>query len=192
LCELLPRHRQPVAILLRILPFRLRGELDLLPVLVQAGEEKDRFAQAASGAGDHIGDDLFVGMAQMGLAIDVINGGSHIKTFAHLRDNVGQAGKLGNWQLGGAGMKCWGQTSRFGLTRFDWVRLGLTGGGNNASDEEGRATRPRNPVAAFGRKPPLSFLCDWNPNSAALCRAPPRLGCGGLGAAVPLGNFCRV
>jgi hypothetical protein len=38
-------------------------------------------------------------MAQVRLAIDVINGGSHIKTFAHVRDNVGQRRKLGNWQL---------------------------------------------------------------------------------------------
>ena len=57
----------------------------------------------------------------MRLAIDVINGGSHIETFAHLRDNVGQAAKLGNWQLAGTGMKCRGQTSRFGLTGFDAV-----------------------------------------------------------------------
>ena len=50
--------------------------------------------------GQDIGDDLFVGMAQMGLAVDIINGGSHIKTFAHSPHTVGQGRKLGNWQVG--------------------------------------------------------------------------------------------
>ena len=36
------------------------------------------------GAGDHVGDDFFVGVAEVRLAVDVVDGGRDVEAFAHL------------------------------------------------------------------------------------------------------------
>ena len=81
--ERLPIGRQLVAIGLRRFAFRLRGLLDLLAVLIQAGQEENLLPQAAPRPRDHVGDDFFVGVAEMRLAVDVINRGGDVKPFVH-------------------------------------------------------------------------------------------------------------
>ena len=52
-------------------------------MFVEAGEEENFLAQTSPGARDHVGDNLFVGMTEVRLAVDVINGGGDVKRFAH-------------------------------------------------------------------------------------------------------------
>ena len=80
----LPDHRQVIAIRLRRLPFRLRRLLHLLPVLVQPRQEEYLLSQAPPRPGDDVRHDFLVGVAQVRLAIDVIDGGRDIKSLAHL------------------------------------------------------------------------------------------------------------
>ena len=50
---------------------------------VEAGQEKNFLAQTAPRPRDNVGDDLLVGMAEMRLAVHVINRGGDVKPFAH-------------------------------------------------------------------------------------------------------------
>ena len=79
----LPVNRQFVAVSLRRFALGLRGLLDLLAVFVQPGQEKGFLTQAATRPRDDVGHDLLVGMAEMRLAVDVINRGGDVKPFAH-------------------------------------------------------------------------------------------------------------
>jgi len=54
-------------------------------VLVEAGQKKNFLAQAAPRAGDDVGDDFFVGVPEMRLAVHVINRRGDVKPFAHCR-----------------------------------------------------------------------------------------------------------
>ena len=81
--ERLPVRREAVAVGLRILLVGLRRLLDFLAMLVQAGQEKNLLAQAAPGAGEDVGDDLLVGVPEVGLTVDVINRRGDVKPFAH-------------------------------------------------------------------------------------------------------------
>ena len=79
--------------------------LDLLAVFIEAGQEKNLLTQAAPRPRDDVGDDFLVGMAEVRLAVDVINGGGDVKLFVH---QGGQCdGQTRRWQscavsLGGA------------------------------------------------------------------------------------------
>src|SRR5450756_1353970 len=81
--ERLPVGGEGVAIFLRIFFLRQGGLLDLLAVLVKAGEKKHFLAQAAACAGDDIGNDFLVGMAEVRLPIDVIDRRRDVKPFIH-------------------------------------------------------------------------------------------------------------
>ena len=110
--ELPPQdRRQFIAICLRRFAFGFSGLLDLLPVLVQAGQEKDLLPKAALGTGDHVGDDLFIGMAEVRLAIDVVNRGRDVKSFAHRAVTLQEQRWFSNRPLSGRG-----------LTRMRWPR----------------------------------------------------------------------
>ena len=52
-------------------------------MLVEAGQEKYFLAETAPRAGDDVGDDLLIGVAEMRLAIHVINRRGDVKPFAH-------------------------------------------------------------------------------------------------------------
>src|SRR5258708_25975746 len=75
---------QIIAISLRGATLGNGGLLHLLTMLVEAGEKECFLAHAAARACDDVGNDLFVGMAQVWLTVDVINGGGDVKTFIHL------------------------------------------------------------------------------------------------------------
>src|ERR1039458_7519168 len=75
----LPVRRERVAVFLRIFLLCLRRLLDLLAVLVEAGQKKNLLAQAAPRAGDDVGDDFFVGMAEMRLAVHIIKSRAGVK-----------------------------------------------------------------------------------------------------------------
>jgi len=71
----------PVGEELGIDALTLRRLLHFLPVLIDAGEKKDILLQAFFVAGKEIGQHLFVGMTQVGRAVDVIDrGGEKIRT----------------------------------------------------------------------------------------------------------------
>jgi hypothetical protein len=67
-------------------------------VLIEAGQKKNFLSQAAVRSRDHVRDDLFVGVAEMRLAVDVINRGGDVKPFAHYR-TASLADKRGNGNL---------------------------------------------------------------------------------------------
>src|SRR5439155_2438233 len=92
----LPGRGQFVAIRLRFFPAVQRGLLDFLAVFIEAGEKKNILAETAMNPGDHVRDDFFVGMAEVGLAVDVVNGGRQIKAFRHARIYFG--GRGAGWQ----------------------------------------------------------------------------------------------
>jgi hypothetical protein len=81
--KFLPVRRQIIAILLDRFAFLLRRLLHLLPVLIQAGEEKHLLAQAAARARDHVGHNLFVGMPKVRLPVHVIDGCRYVICLAH-------------------------------------------------------------------------------------------------------------
>jgi len=82
--EGLPDGGQFVAIDARGFAFGQCGLLDLLPVLVQAGQEIGVRPQAAPRPGDNVGDDLLVSVAQVRPAVHVINRRCNVKPLAHL------------------------------------------------------------------------------------------------------------
>ena len=57
------------------------GALDLLPVLVGAGEEEDVLAEEAVAAGEDVGDDGGVGVADVGACVDVVDRGGDVEGF---------------------------------------------------------------------------------------------------------------
>jgi len=69
-------------------------------VLIHASQKKNIVAQAALGPGDDIGYDLFVGVAEMRLAVDVVNRCCDVKPFAHALPNLADSRRVGN--CGGA------------------------------------------------------------------------------------------
>ena len=95
----LPGDGQFIAIFLRLAAAVQRRLLDFLPVFVEAGQKKHRLTEASAGAGYHVGENFFVGMAEVRLAIGVVDRGGQVKTFAHLRAYCGGAGS--GWQLRG-------------------------------------------------------------------------------------------
>src|SRR6266516_7616584 len=94
--NLLPERSHFVAVRLGTFAGAECGLLHLLPVLIQASQKKNIVAQAAVGAGDDIGNDLFVGVAEMRLAVDVVNRCRDVKPFSHARPTVEDAGPVGN------------------------------------------------------------------------------------------------
>ena len=84
-----PFDGQLIAVGLRGLTLGTGGLLDLLTVFVEAGEEEDLVTERLLGSGEHIGHDLFVGMAQVGLAVEVINCGCEIEFFRHRWRDLG-------------------------------------------------------------------------------------------------------
>ena len=96
--ECLPVGGERIAIGLRIFFIGLRGLLDFLAVFVEPGEEEDFLAEAAAGAGDDVGDDLLVGVAEVRLAVHVINRSGDVEPFAHSRTGS-VADKDGNGNL---------------------------------------------------------------------------------------------
>jgi len=88
LCESLPVHRKFIAIVLRRFALRKSNLLHLLAVLVQTRQEKYLLAEAPPRPGDDVCSDLFIGMAEVRLAVDVINRGGDVKPFAHLREGM--------------------------------------------------------------------------------------------------------
>ena len=63
----------------------LGGLLDLLAVLVEAGQVKHLLTQTMPRARDNVGDDFLISMPEMRLAVDVINGGGDVEFLAHGR-----------------------------------------------------------------------------------------------------------
>ena len=81
--EGLPDGGQFVAVNARGLAFGQRRLLDLLPVLIQAGQEIGLDPQAAPPPGDDVGDHFFVSVAQVRPAVDVINGRCNVEPLVH-------------------------------------------------------------------------------------------------------------
>src|SRR5580765_1655073 len=79
----LPGRRQIITIDLRFLAFGHCGLLDLLPMLVQTREKECFLSETSPCPRNDVGNHFFVGMPQVRLAIDIINGGGDIKPFAH-------------------------------------------------------------------------------------------------------------
>ena len=94
--ERLPIRGESVAVSLRRFAIGLGGLLDFLAVFIKAGEEKNFLSKTAPGAGDDVGDDLFVGVAEMRLPVDVIDRGGDIKRFTHPTDSVTEQDGVGN------------------------------------------------------------------------------------------------
>jgi hypothetical protein len=101
-----PGDGQFVAVGLGFEALGLGGLFDFLSVLVQAGEEEDLVAEAAARAGDDIGEDLFIGVAEVRGAVDVIDRGGDVELFAHPgrivtgRGWFGKPSEGGDWELG--------------------------------------------------------------------------------------------
>lgn len=83
--KILPYCGKGVAVRLWFLALSERRLLNFLTVLVETREKECRLPQATSGACDHVGDDLFVAMAQVWLAIDVIYSCGQVKILTHVR-----------------------------------------------------------------------------------------------------------
>ena len=81
----LPVGGEFVAIGLRGFSIGEGSLLDLLAVFVEAGQKKNLLSQAAMRPGNHVRHDFFVGMAEVRLAVDVINRGGDVKPFVHSR-----------------------------------------------------------------------------------------------------------
>ena len=81
--ESFPGGCQIVAVLLRLLTLREGRLLYLLTMLVQPGEKKGFLPKAAPGSRDNVRYDFLVRMAEMRLAVDIINGGCDVEPFAH-------------------------------------------------------------------------------------------------------------
>ena len=103
--EAFPIERQVVAILLRIFAFRLGSLLDLLAVFVESGEEERLATESGFDAGDDIRNDLFVGVPEVGLAVDVIDGSRDVEPFGHPGVTVKQGGSKSKDAVRGTGRK---------------------------------------------------------------------------------------
>ncbi len=87
-----------------VLPSATAACWTFCPCSSRPGQEKRLLPQAAPRPGNHVGDDLFVGMAEVRLAVDVVNGGCDVKSLAHLPPTVKERRPLGkNPHCGGRG-----------------------------------------------------------------------------------------
>ena len=86
-----------IAIRLRCLALGNRGLLDFLAMFIEAGEEEDLLSQTASRPRDDVSRDFLVSMAEMRLAIDIINRGGDEKPFAHAKSSVKDRCNIGNY-----------------------------------------------------------------------------------------------
>ena len=77
--ELVMRVDDAVGELDREDAFFRRGALDLLPVLVRAGQEADVVAHAPAVARDHVGDDVLVHVPDVRVVVDVVDGGGDVE-----------------------------------------------------------------------------------------------------------------
>ncbi len=66
-------------------------------MFVEAGQKKHIMTQEPAGPGNHIRDDLFLGVAEMRLAVDVINRCGDVEPFVHSRRTVGVVNPVGNF-----------------------------------------------------------------------------------------------
>src|ERR1051326_4775828 len=73
--EALPDGGQFITILLRLLAFGESSLLHFLAVLIQTGQKENFQAKTAAGTRNNIGHDLLVSVAEVRLAIDIVNGG---------------------------------------------------------------------------------------------------------------------
>ena len=83
--ERLPIGGEIIAVGLGCFTIGLRGLLDFLAVFIETGKIENFLPETPARAGDYVGDDLFVGVAEVRLAVDVVNGGGDVKRFAHPR-----------------------------------------------------------------------------------------------------------
>ena len=81
--ERFPVFGEIVAILLRVFSFGDGRLLHLLAVLIEPRQKKDIALQTALTAGDHVGNNLLIGMAEMRLPVDIINRGRDVERLAH-------------------------------------------------------------------------------------------------------------
>ena len=81
--ERFPIRRQLVAVNLRTFALGDRGLLHFLAVFIEAGQKKNFLSQTAARPRNHVGHDLLVRMAEMRLAVHVINRRCDVKPFAH-------------------------------------------------------------------------------------------------------------
>ena len=79
----LPSCRQAVAVILRIETFRRRRLLHFLAVFVDPRQKKNFFAEASAGANHHVGNHFLIGVPQVRLSVDVVDGRRDVKSFAH-------------------------------------------------------------------------------------------------------------
>src|SRR5258705_767618 len=93
-----PVRSQFIAISLRLFSFLDCRLLDLLAVLVKTCQEKYVLTQAAARPGDHVGNDLLVGVPEMRLAVDVVNGRRDVIPFRHLPSAWPSEGALATGQ----------------------------------------------------------------------------------------------
>ena len=68
----------------------LGGLLHFLAMFIQARQEKHPFSEEAPGASDHVGNDFFIGMPEVGKAIDVIDRGGDVEPFVHRHELWGR------------------------------------------------------------------------------------------------------
>ena len=91
--QLLKKCRELVTIFLRLLICLKRGLLDFLAVFIDAGQEKHFVPQAALRPRNHVRHDFFISVAEVRLAIDVIDGCGDVKTLTHSSFHCGLAAK---------------------------------------------------------------------------------------------------
>ena len=80
------------------------GALDLLAVLVGAGEEEGVVAEQAVAAGDDVGGDGGVGVADVRARVDVVDRGGEVELFLCVRHGGAKASLagMGRVRLGGS------------------------------------------------------------------------------------------
>ena len=88
--EPLPGLGQSIAIRLCFQFSVLGGLLHFLAMLVEPGQEKDVLTEALVAASDDVRNDLFISVAKVWLAIDVVDCGGHVERFAHGPSSLGE------------------------------------------------------------------------------------------------------
>ena len=68
-------------------------------MLIQTGEIKNILTEATASAGNHVGDYLFIGMAKVRLAVDVIDGCRDVELLAQGHQVVAEHGLTGKTPL---------------------------------------------------------------------------------------------
>ena len=87
-------------------------------MLIQAGQVKDLLAKTPARARDHVGDHLFVGMPEMRLAIDVIDGCRDVELLAQGRQVVAEHWLTGKTALFYRNLSWIWQTTRMRFGAF--------------------------------------------------------------------------